>query len=106
MKAENGPSILERITEVEHASFCPLIFSTSGGVGPAASNFLTRLAALIAKKRQLRYADTIAWLRRRIGFALARAASMCLRGARSSLHHPERAGINTIHVANSEANLL
>ena len=77
-----------RIREVEHASFTPLIWSTSGGAGPACMVFMKRLAALLAEKRQEGYSTTMAWLRCRFGFALLRSAHMCLRGARSPTGHP------------------
>ena len=32
----------------------------------------------------------MAWVLRQIGFVFARAVSMCLRGARSVLHRPDR----------------
>ena len=34
----------QRIREVEHSSFTPLVFSTTGGLGPAASTFYKQLA--------------------------------------------------------------
>ena len=41
----------ERVREVERGTFSPLVFSTSGGVAPAASVVYKRLASLIADKR-------------------------------------------------------
>ena len=78
----------ERIREVEHASFTPLIFSTSGGVGPAATIVYRRLATLIAEKQKQPYSRTLHWLRCKLSFSLLRSSIMCLRGARSSIHHP------------------
>ena len=77
-----------RIREVEHATFTPLIWSTSGGAGPACTWFLKRLACMLADKRDEPYSVTMAWLRCRISFSLLRASTMCIRGARSSKHHP------------------
>ena len=51
----------QRIREIEHGSFTPLVFSV---------------------------ADILNWLRCRLGFSLIRSAIMCLHGARSSHHHP------------------
>ena len=39
-----------RVREVELGYFTPLVFSTSGGLGPAAKIFYKRLASLIAEK--------------------------------------------------------
>ena len=44
-------SVLEaRVREVELRCFTPLVFCTSGGLGPAAKTFYKRLASLIAEK--------------------------------------------------------
>ena len=45
----------QRVREIEHSSFTPLIFSTSGGMGPAATVTYKRLASLIAAKREQPY---------------------------------------------------
>ena len=80
-----------RIREVEHASFTPLIWSTSGGTGPACTVFLRRLASMLAEKRREPYSSTIAWLRCRISFALLRSTTTCPRGTCSASGHPDRA---------------
>jgi len=91
----------ERIREVEHGSFVPLIFSSSGGCGSLANTFVKRLAFLLAKKRKMMYADAINWLRRRIAFSLLRASSQGLRGARSRLHAPQRPANTSIQATNA-----
>jgi len=77
----------ERIRQIEHGSFSPLVFSTSGSMGPTATVVYKRLASMIAEKNKP-YSKTIHWLRCRLSFSLLRSAIMCLRGSRSSLHHP------------------
>ena len=79
----------QRVREIEHGSFSPLVFSTTGGMGPTATIVYKRLASMIAKKHNKTYSKTIHWLRCRLSFSLLRSAIMCLRGSRSSLHHPE-----------------
>ena len=79
----------QRVRELEHGSFSPLVFSTTGGMGPTATTVYKRLASLIATKHNKTYSKTIHWLRCRLNFSLLRSAIMCLRGSRSSLHHPE-----------------
>ena len=76
----------QRIREIEHSSFTPLVFSLTGGLGPAASTFYKRLASLLAEKWNQPYNSTIGWLRCRLSFSLLRSSIMCLRGARSSIH--------------------
>ena len=71
----------QRVHDVENASFTLLVFSTTGGTS---KEFPKHLASLISSKRNTSYADTI---RCQLCFALLCSAIMCLRGARSHLHH-------------------
>ena len=73
-----------RVREVEHSSFTPLVFSLTGGLGPAATAFYKRLASQLSDKWKQPYSSTIGWLRCRVSFSLLRSSIMCLRGARSS----------------------
>ena len=43
------------MTEVEHGSFSPLVFSTSGGIDPNATVVYKIIATIIAKKRKQPY---------------------------------------------------
>ena len=43
----------------------------------------SRLAELLAVKKQESYASTIAWIRARVSFAILRSALVCLRGSRT-----------------------
>ena len=79
-----------RIREVEHGVFTPLVFSTTGGMGREATVFYKRLASMLALKRVQPYSTVMSWLRCRLSFALLRSAVMCVRGSRSSFHHPVR----------------
>ena len=80
----------EQIREIEHGSFSPLVFSTSGGMGTTATVVYKRLASLIAEKQDKPYSRTVHWLRCRLSFSLLRSAIMCIRGSRSAAHHPAR----------------
>lgn len=74
----------QRILEVEHATFTPLVFSASGGFGKEATTFYKRLASLLADHWDQPYSTTMSWLRCTISFCLLRSAIQCIRGARSS----------------------
>ena len=74
----------QRILEVEHASFTPLVFSASGGLSKEATYFYKRLASRLAEKRDQPYSCTMNWLRCLLSFSLLRSAIRCFRGARSS----------------------
>ena len=47
--------------EVECNTFSPLVFSTSGGMGPIATVVYKRVASLIAEKQQQVYSRTLFW---------------------------------------------
>ena len=79
----------QRVREVEHGCFSPLVFSVSGGMGPTAKVVYKKLAAMIASKYGQSYSQTINWLRCRLSFSLLRSSIMYLRGSRSSVNHPE-----------------
>ena len=70
----------ERVREVEHGSFSPLVFTTAGGMGATATVVYKRLASRIAEKHNKPYGKTLHWLRCRLNFSLLRSAIMCLRG--------------------------
>ena len=83
----------ERVREIEHGSFSPLVFSTAGGMGPIATTVYKRIASLIADKRQEPYSTTLFWLRCKLSFSLLRSAIMCLRGTRSFHSHSQHHSI-------------
>ena len=72
----------ERVLQSEKGSFVPLIFTTSGGMGPQCMAFHKRLAELIATKRKERYSHVINFIRTRIRFALLRSVLIAIRGER------------------------
>jgi len=78
----------QRVREVEHATFTLLDLSSTGGMGKAATVFYQWLASMSSEKRGIQYSKTIGWLRCRMSFALLLCSIMCIRGARSSQHHP------------------
>ena len=85
----------QRIIEVEHGSFTPLVFSTTGGMGRLATIFYKRLASMLADKRQQPYATTMGWLRCQLSFSLLRSTILCLRGSRSRHNYIPRLPIST-----------
>ena len=83
----------DRIREVEMASFTPLVFATTGGMGREASAFYRPLADLMAANNNSTYSTTMAWMRCVLSFSLLRAAVMCILGSRSSSHHVPNASL-------------
>ena len=78
----------ERVCEVEHGSFCPVVLSTSGGMGKSATSLYKRIADMLSEKCQDPYSRVMAWIRCRVSFALLRACIACLRGARRPIFTP------------------
>ena len=74
----------QRIREVEHSTFTPLVLSTTGGMGRATTTFYKRLAAMLSEKRDVPYCKVIGWICCRMSFSLVRASVMSIRVARSS----------------------
>ena len=72
-----------RVLEVERGTFTPLVFTTTGGMSDECQRYHSRLAELLAVKKQENYASTITWITTRVSFAILRSALVCLRGSRS-----------------------
>ena len=73
----------ERIMEVEHGTFTPLVMSATGGMSRESKKFYSRLSELISEKRKTNYSTVITWVRRKITFSLIKSMGMCIRGSRS-----------------------
>ena len=86
----------QRVIEVEHGTFTPLVHSSSGGWGLSATVAFKRLASLISQKYGQPYNSTLYYIRYRVTFSLIHSAVACLRGPRSSFHGLARE-INLIH---------
>ena len=73
----------ERILQVEHGSFTPLVMSATGGMSRECKKFYSRLAEVISKKRKTNYNLTITWIPRKIAFSLIKSIGICICGSRS-----------------------
>ena len=73
----------ERVLEIEHGSFTPVVFSIYGGMSREYSTFYNRLSNLLFEKRDIPPSVTINWIRVKISFALLKSCLLCLRGTRS-----------------------
>ena len=94
----------QRVREVEHATFTPLVFSATGGLGIPANTFYKRLASLMAEKWDHPYSSTLCWLCCCLGFSLLRSSILCIRGARSSRGHAIRTPM-PVDLVNQESNI-
>ena len=73
----------QRILDVEHSSFVPLIFACTGGAAPGSTKTIQKLAEKLSEKRNESYSDTINLIRTKISFALLRSAILCIRGCKN-----------------------
>ena len=72
----------QRIIDVERGSFTPLIYTTTGGMGPECSRFNKRVAELITAKRKEHYSEVMRHIRTSLRFALLRSTLVAVRGIR------------------------
>ena len=84
----------------------PLIFTTSGGMGPECTTFNKRLTELIAEKRNERYASVMNHIRTKLRFALLRSFLIAVRGERGKASETNEENLydlsfNLIPTANS-----
>ena len=79
---EKKNSYLERVIQVEKASFTPIVLSTYGGVGPEADRHHKRIATLIAEKKNESYSDVINYIRTRLSISLMKSILTAIRGVR------------------------
>lgn len=89
----------KRVIDIEHGTFSPLIFSTTGGMGLECSKYHKQLAVLLSGKRGENYTDTIRFVRLRLRFSLLRSTLIAIRGTRQSAHRfPKPKPINELDI--------
>ena len=71
-----------RVLQVEKATFSPIVFSTTGGMGDEATQFYKKLAKKTSKKTGQELCDVTCYMRRRLRFELLKTCLISLRGYR------------------------
>ena len=66
----------QRVKEVEHGVFTPLVFSTTGGMARECSTFYRGLADMISIKQNKPYSLVVSWLHTRLSYASLHTAFM------------------------------
>ena len=74
---------VESVMKIERGTFTPLVFTTTGGMADECVKYHSKLAELIANKKEESYSSAISWIRAKVSFAIVRSAILCLRGSRS-----------------------
>jgi hypothetical protein len=72
-----------RVMLVEHGSFTPLVFTTTGVMSHECSIYHKALAEKISLKRGDRYEEVMRYLRVKFTYLALKATLLCLRGSRS-----------------------
>ena len=72
----------QRIMNVEHGTFTPLVMGTNGGMGKECIAFLQELAKKISLKQNDDYPVVMTWLRTKLSFEILRSTILCVRGSR------------------------
>ena len=94
---ENGKKreYAERVLNVEHGSFTPLVFSCLGGMSPECLHFFNRVADMISEKRDINASKGRAWVRTKLSFCLLRTTNLCIRGSRTRRQHSQESVADT-----------
>ena len=72
----------QRVIQVEHGTFTPLIFTTSGAMGHECQKYHKTLAEKISAKNGERYEEVMRYIRVKISFLVLKSTLLCLRGSR------------------------
>eukprot|EP00794_Sanderia_malayensis_P013415 gene13415-14791_t len=72
----------DRVINVKRATFTPLVFSTSGGMGKECEAFSQRISQLISRKRDETYTNVMSYIRTRLRFAILKSTLISIRGVR------------------------
>ena len=72
----------DRVIQVEHGSFTPVVMSSMGGFGFETSRFISKLIEKIAIKKDLEQSVVANYVRTKLSFELIRSQVACIRGSR------------------------
>ena len=97
---------MERVLEVEHASFTPLIIGTNGGMGDECQRFVSALSSKLAEKQNEKYSDIISWLRIRLSIEVIRSTLLCVRGSRTPFRSRDRQIAEDFRLDNIESGVI
>ena len=81
-EVEKRRSYEERIININHGTFTPLVFTIMGGMSHGTRTMVSKLVDLLSIRRNQSRSVVMAWIRTKISFSLLRSANMCLRGTR------------------------
>ncbi len=86
----------DRVLQIEKSSFVPLVFTTSGGMGPQCEAVHRRIAEAIAEKRNEKYSHVMSHIRTRLRFALLKTVLIAIRGFRGKKNFNQEQELNNV----------
>ena len=72
----------DRVMNIEHGFFTPLVYSVHGGMSPECLKYHKHLADKIAAKTNQKCDRVVTWIRCKLSFVVLRSTLLCLRGSR------------------------
>ena len=73
----------ERVIQIEHGTFTPIVTSAYGGYGRETSKFLSVLINKVAEKHDMHISIVANYIRTKLSFEIVRSQVLCVRGSRS-----------------------
>ncbi len=74
----------QRVIDIEHGTFTPLVIGTNGG--KECSVFVKQLCLFLSEKQNENYGMLVNWLRTKLSFEILKSSLLCIRGTRSPWH--------------------
>ena len=96
----------ERVLEIEHGTFTPLVFGTNGGMGQECPRFVSALAKKLAEKQSEDYPVVMSWLRIRTSFVILRSVILYVRGSRKPFRVRDEHLGDDLRLNNIECDLM
>jgi hypothetical protein len=96
----------DRILNIEHGSFTPLIYSTFGDCSRLTNIFHCQLGGLLSEKRNSPLGRTMSWLRTKLCYCLLRGVLLCIRGSRKPRQFAGPITTEDINIAIHDAKLI
>lgn len=70
--------------DVEHATFTPLVLTTTSGMAKDYSRYHASLAELLATKKREDYATTMSRIKTKVSLAIVSSPLLCLQSSRKA----------------------
>ena len=78
-----------RVIQIEHGTFTPVVMSSFGGFGKETNIFVSKLVEKVAEKKGLERSLVASYIWTKVSFELIRAQVNCIRGSRSLWKKPQ-----------------